>query len=104
MDGGESALPAGTRGTGTPAPSAGGSGSVTSRRDRIMSLRGNRREFLKGAGVTGLGLLVADSAFAAESKSPNERVNFACIGVGGKGDSDTADADRLGNVVSICDV
>src|SRR5689334_1125299 len=69
-----------------------------------MSLRGNRRDFLKSAAVTGLGLWVADAALAADSKSPNERVNFGCIGVGGKGESDTADAARLGNVVAICDV
>ena len=35
----------------------------------------------------------------------NDRINIACIGVGGKGDSDSNDAGRLGgNIVAICDV
>lgn len=35
----------------------------------------------------------------------NERVNVACIGVGGKGDSDSSDAAHCGgNIVAICDV
>ena len=41
---------------------------------------------------------------AEESKSPNEKVRFACIGVDGKGDSDSADAGRHGDVVAICDI
>jgi predicted dehydrogenase len=68
-----------------------------------MRLQHTRREFLKTAALTGLGIWVADSA-RGQDKSPNERVNFACIGVKGKGESDTADAARLGNVVAICDV
>src|SRR5262249_2625229 len=31
-------------------------------------------------------------------------VRFACIGVGGKGSSDTADANKSGTLVAICDV
>lgn len=35
----------------------------------------------------------------------NDRINVACIGVGGKGDSDTNDAARCGgNIVALCDV
>jgi len=33
-----------------------------------------------------------------------EKVNFACIGVGGKGSSDSDSAGRHGNVVALCDV
>jgi len=66
----------------------------------------SRRAFLKTSAVTGLGVwLGAESgAWAQDGQSANEKVNFACIGVGGKGDSDTADAARFGNVVAICDV
>jgi predicted dehydrogenase len=39
-----------------------------------------------------------------DSKSPNERLRFACIGVGGKGKADSADAARHGDIVAICDV
>ena len=33
-----------------------------------------------------------------------KRVRFACIGVGGKGDSDTNDAGRHGEIVALCDI
>jgi hypothetical protein len=69
-----------------------------------MSSKTTRREFVKAAAFTGISFYMVNPAWAKDSKSPNERVNFACIGVGGKGDSDTADANRLGNVVAICDV
>src|SRR5262249_13242146 len=39
-----------------------------------------------------------------KSKSPNEQIRFACIGVGGKGDSDSRDAARHGEIVALCDV
>lgn len=69
----------------------------------------SRRDFLKGAALTGLAVWAADGVWAddippSSGQSANDRVDFACIGVGGKGDSDTADAARLGNVVAICDV
>ncbi len=65
-----------------------------------------RRDLLKTGAALGMGAWAARSAWADDinPNSPNERVNFGCIGVGGKGDSDTADAARLGNVVAICDV
>jgi len=35
----------------------------------------------------------------------NDRIDVACIGVGGKGDSDSSDASGCGgNLVAICDV
>lgn len=68
-----------------------------------MSRQTSRRDFIRTSALTGMGVWVATSSWA-QDKSPNEKVNFACIGVGGKGDSDTADAARLGNLVAICDV
>jgi predicted dehydrogenase len=64
----------------------------------------SRREFLKTSAVIGAGYFVAGRAAADDSKSPNERVRFACIGVDGKGASDSGDAGKLGDVVAICDV
>jgi len=64
----------------------------------------NRRDFLKTTALAGTGFWIAGAAPADDSKSPNERINFACIGVGGKGTSDSADAARHGNIVAICDV
>jgi len=40
----------------------------------------------------------------ALSNSPNERLNFAGIGVGGKGRSDIDQAGQFGNVIAICDI
>jgi hypothetical protein len=69
-----------------------------------MAHRNSRRDFLQWTAAAGMGFWVAGGATAQESKSPNEKVNFACIGCGGKGDSDSTDAGNHGNVVAICDV
>jgi predicted dehydrogenase len=37
-------------------------------------------------------------------KSPNERVRYACIGIAGKGQSDSTEAADHGDIVAICDV
>ncbi|GHT39953.1 hypothetical protein FACS189427_13850 [Planctomycetales bacterium] len=39
-----------------------------------------------------------------ESNSPNEKLSFASIGIGGKGGSDSDNAAKFGNAVAICDV
>ncbi len=69
-----------------------------------MSHRTNRRRFLQASAATGIGVWAAGGVKAEESKSPNERIAFACIGVGGKGSSDSRDAGEAGDVVAICDV
>jgi predicted dehydrogenase len=69
-----------------------------------MSYLTDRRRFLKSTALTGVGVFVAGTAAAEDSKSPNERIRFACIGVGGKGSSDSGDAKQFGDVVAICDV
>ncbi|HLJ54773.1 MAG TPA: Gfo/Idh/MocA family oxidoreductase [Chthonomonadaceae bacterium] len=70
-----------------------------------MSMQNSRRDFLRTAAVTGFGVWIGTEARAQEKpKSPNEQVSFACIGVGGKGDSDSNDAAHFGNIVAICDV
>jgi len=69
-----------------------------------MAHNSNRRDFLKTSAVIGAGYFATAGVSAQESKSPNERINFACIGVGGKGQSDSEDAAANGNIVAICDV
>lgn len=69
-----------------------------------MKKRSDRREFLKDTTLAGVGFWVAGGVALAESKSANEKLSFACIGVGGKGDSDSSHVGRLGNVVAICDI
>ena len=63
-----------------------------------------RRTFLKSATIAGAGYFVAADNRRALSKSANEKPNVACIGVGGKGGSDSGNAAKFGNVIAICDV
>ena len=69
-----------------------------------MSHRTNRRRFLQTTAMTGVGFWVAGGVRAQPGKSPNERIAFASIGVGGKGSSDSGDAAKAGDLVAICDV
>jgi predicted dehydrogenase len=68
-----------------------------------MSNESSRRDFLRSAAFSGVAFWVGKEGHASP-RARLDQVNFACIGVGGKGDSDTADAARLGNLVAICDV
>jgi predicted dehydrogenase len=70
-----------------------------------MNQQHNRRDFLKTTALAGAGFWIAETAPADEkSKSALEQINFACIGISGKGESDSDDAARHGNVVAICDI
>ena len=60
----------------------------------------NRRGFLKGS--TGAGLLICSSQVAFGYKA-NEKLNVACIGVGGQGVSNTRGVSGE-NIVAVCDV
>jgi hypothetical protein len=51
-----------------------------------------------------MGYWVAGGSEAAESRSPNEQIGMACVGIDGKGASDSNDAGGNGTVVAICDV
>ena len=63
-----------------------------------------RRNFLKRTGLGTGGLLLGFPAIV-RGRNLNSRINIACIGVGGKGDSDVNDAARCGgNIVGLCDV
>ena len=69
-----------------------------------MSRRTNRRQFIQQTGLAGLGFWVAGGLTPAFSRSPNEKLNIAGIGIDGKGSSDIDQAGNLGNVVAICDI
>ena len=69
-----------------------------------MPTRTNRRRFLQTTAATGVGFWVAGGLQAAESKSPNERIAMASVGIGGKGSGDSADAGGSGDMVAICDI
>ncbi|WP_165069427.1 Gfo/Idh/MocA family protein [Paludisphaera rhizosphaerae] len=66
-----------------------------------------RRDFLTQSalvGASGSFLKGAPAIARASEESPNSKVRFACIGVGGKGDSDSNDAGKFGEIVALCDI
>ena len=68
-----------------------------------MSLT-TRRRFLQQTGLGAGGLLLGFPAIV-RGQNLNSRINVACIGVGGKGDSDVkATAKCGGTIVALCDV
>jgi len=71
-----------------------------------MNTQTSRRQFLQAGAAASIGFWVAEPSSADDKKerSSVERLNFACIGVGGKGDSDCNHVGDLGNVVAICDI
>ncbi|OYV81861.1 MAG: dehydrogenase, partial [Planctomycetia bacterium 21-64-5] len=69
-----------------------------------MPRNSSRRQFLQTTAATGVGFWAAAGLQAEESKSPNEKIRMACVGIGGKGESDSADAGKHGDVVAICDI
>ncbi len=75
--------------------------SSTTRLDRNVA----RRDFLKTgvAAVGGAGLLVLGDSSIALGYGANEKLNIACIGVGGKGYDDVMNVSTE-NIVALCDV
>ena len=65
---------------------------------------GNRRHFLKSTSLIA-GAAALSAPYFLRAQNANERINIACIGVGGKGDSDSSSAFGLGgNIVALCDI
>ena len=63
-----------------------------------------RREFLRRTSLAA-GTAALTFPYVGRVLGANDRINVACIGVGGKGDSDSRDAKANGgNIVAICDV
>lgn len=69
-----------------------------------MSNKTSRRDFFKTSAAIGAAVWVAPKPAWTQEKSANSRVRYACIGVDGKGGSDSADAAKHGDIVAICDV
>ena len=68
-----------------------------------MSGAANRRTFLKTTAMAGLAAPMASRSWA-RTLGANESVNIACIGVGGKGNSDMMETSVGQNIVAICDI
>ncbi|HEV7281523.1 MAG TPA: Gfo/Idh/MocA family oxidoreductase [Pirellulaceae bacterium] len=70
-----------------------------------MARQIDRRQFVGGAvAAAGAGYWLASQPGLTLAQSPNQKVNVACIGVGGKGSSDTDDSAKYGQIVALCDV
>ena len=68
----------------------------------------NRRQFLRHSAKGATAGILASSTFpylaSADEKSPNERLQFAAIGVGGRGAGIANNARRLADIVAVCDL
>jgi len=62
-----------------------------------------RRDFLKASAVTGAGVLILRSGILRGADAPSNKLNIACIGVGGRGGADMNEV-RGENIVALCDV
>jgi predicted dehydrogenase len=69
-----------------------------------MSKRTSRRRFIKTSAAIGAGYWALGGVAPRQSLSANEKIQFACVGVAGKGTEDSNDATKAGDVVAICDV
>jgi len=69
-----------------------------------MSQRTSRRQFLTNAGTAGAGFWIAGRQVGyGQEKSPNAKLNIACIGTGGQGGSDMGNVSSE-NIVALCDI
>jgi predicted dehydrogenase len=65
--------------------------------------RPSRREIVAGAAGAALGYWVSTPFSRATSRSPNEKLNVACVGIGGRG-SDNVDAVMKESILGLCEV
>ncbi len=64
-----------------------------------------RRDFVKSAGAAAAAAMVLRPGLLAFGQSPNEKLNVACIGIGGRGAANVNGVAAAGeNIVALCDV
>jgi len=68
----------------------------------MTQLNNSRRTFLQGTAAIAGGYWLG-SAAPARAASPNEKLNVACIGVGGRGSANVGGVSKE-NIVAMCDV
>ena len=69
-----------------------------------MARKTSRRTFIETSAAIGAGYWALGGIAPRESRAANEKIQFACVGVSGKGGSDSQDAGRAGDVVALCDI
>ena len=68
-----------------------------------MSRPVHRRTFLRQTAAVGAGFTILKSGLLQAGNSPNEKLNIAAIGVGGRG-ADDLNGCKSENIVALCDV
>lgn len=68
-----------------------------------MTRHTHRRSFLKTVAAAGIAAPFVQTGMA-QAMGANKSVNIACIGVGGKGQSDMQETSAGQNIVAICDI
>ena len=68
-----------------------------------MSNSASRRTFLKSAAAVAAGLYVGRPSIGRAAKSPNEKLDVACVGVGGRGFANVEGVSTE-NIIAMCDV
>ncbi|TWU26278.1 Glucose--fructose oxidoreductase precursor [Novipirellula galeiformis] len=63
----------------------------------------NRRDLLRNAALTGVGVYLSSPSSSALSASPNEKLNIACVGLGNQGQHNLGLVQSQ-NIVALCDV
>ena len=69
-----------------------------------MSKQMNRRDFLRSAAFSSTGLIILSNGGLVRGTQANEKLNVACIGVGGRGAADVNGVGATENIVALCDV
>jgi predicted dehydrogenase len=62
-----------------------------------------RRDLIKASAAAGAGLMLGPGPRILSAKSPNEKLNIACIGIGGRGGANVGGLGKE-NIVALCDV
>ena len=68
-----------------------------------MTQRISRREMLRNTAMAGVGTWIAGSTSASYGSLPSEKLNIACIGIGGRGRDNLKSLGNQ-NIVALCDV
>jgi len=68
-----------------------------------MPRKSNRRQFLRQSAATSVGFWLASRPGWVEAGSPNEKLNIACVGAGGRG-AGNIDGVKGEHIVALCDV
>lgn len=69
-----------------------------------MRRQQGRRQFLQTNALAGVGFWAAGRSQGQPDNTPGGKIRFACVGVGGMGQTNTNHAGRHGDVVALCDV